>query len=47
MPKRQVSLFATGFKFPEGPVFDRKGDLFAVDVETGNISKVDEGSQRG
>jgi gluconolactonase len=40
MPNRQVSLFATGFKFPEGPVFDRKGNLFAVDVDTGNISKI-------
>ncbi len=40
MLNRQVSLVATGFKFPEGPVFDRKGNLFAVDVHTGNISKI-------
>lgn len=40
MPSRHVSLFATGFKFPEGPAFDRKGNLFIVDVDTGNISRV-------
>ena len=40
MSSRQVSLFATGFKFPEGPAFDRNGNLFVVDVETGDISKI-------
>jgi gluconolactonase len=38
MSGRKVSLFATGFKFPEGPAFDRNGDLFVVDVDTGDIS---------
>jgi gluconolactonase len=37
---RLVSLFANGFKFPEGPAFDRSGNLFAVDVDTGDISKI-------
>lgn len=37
---RQVSLFASGFKFPEGPTFDRNGVLFVVDVDTGDISKI-------
>lgn len=40
MPSRMVSLFANGFKFPEGPAFDRDGNLFVVDVETGDISKI-------
>ena len=40
MPSRQVSLFATGFKFPEGPAFDRDGNLFVVNVDTGVICKV-------
>jgi gluconolactonase len=40
MSNRQVSLLATGFKFPEGPAFDREGNLFVVNVETGVISKV-------
>jgi gluconolactonase len=40
MPSRQVSLFATGFKFPEGPAFDRDGNMFVVNVDTGVISKV-------
>jgi len=40
MMERSVSVFATGFKFPEGPVFDRDGNLFVVDVDTGEISKI-------
>ncbi len=40
MPSRQVSLFASGFQFPEGPAFDRDGNLFLVNVDTGVISKV-------
>jgi gluconolactonase len=40
MSSRQVSLFATGFKFPEGPAFDRNKNLFLVDVDTGDISKI-------
>jgi gluconolactonase len=40
MADRSVRLFASGVKFPEGPAFDRKGDLFVVNVDTGDISKV-------
>jgi gluconolactonase len=40
MIERSVSVFATGFKFPEGPAFDRNGNLFVVDVDTGAISKI-------
>ena len=40
MSGRQVSLFATGFKFPEGPAFDRNKNLFVVNVDTGDISKI-------
>lgn len=35
-----VSLFATGLRFPEGPAFDRNGNLFVVNVDTGDISKI-------
>jgi gluconolactonase len=44
MVKRSICVFATGFKFPEGPAFDRDGYLFVVDIETGDISKI---SQEG
>lgn len=40
MSGRSVSVFAAGFKFPEGPAFDRNGYLFVVDVDTGDISKI-------
>jgi gluconolactonase len=40
MPGRQVSLFATGFKFPEGPSLDRNGNLFVVSVDSGDISEI-------
>lgn len=40
MSGRSVNLFAKGFKFPEGPVFDRQGNLFIVDIETGDISRI-------
>ena len=40
MSDRSVSLFATGLKFPEGPAFDRDGNLFVVNVDTGDISKI-------
>src|SRR4030066_1478259 len=40
MSSRKVSLFATGLRFPEGPAFDRNGNLFVVNVDTGDISKI-------
>lgn len=40
MSVRQVDLFATGFKFPEGPTFDREGNLLVVDVDTGDILRI-------
>lgn len=40
MSGRHVSVFATGFKFPEGPAFDRNKNLFVVNVDTGDISKI-------
>jgi gluconolactonase len=40
MSSRKVSLFATGFKFPEGPAFDRNKNLFVVNVDTGDISRI-------
>jgi gluconolactonase len=40
MMQRSVHLFANGFKFPEGPAFDRAGNLFIVNVDTGDISAI-------
>jgi gluconolactonase len=40
MSNRSIHLFAGGFKFPEGPAFDPEGNLFVVDVKTGDISKI-------
>lgn len=40
MSKRDVTLFAKGLKFPEGPAFDRKGNLFVVNVQTADVSKI-------
>ncbi|MDP1993163.1 MAG: SMP-30/gluconolactonase/LRE family protein [Syntrophales bacterium] len=40
MVHRSVRLFADGFKFPEGPAFDRDGNLFVVNVDTGDISEI-------
>jgi gluconolactonase len=40
MSNRLVSLFAKGFRFPEGPAFDRNGNLFIVNIESGDISKI-------
>jgi gluconolactonase len=40
MSNRVVTLFAKGFKFPEGPAFDRNGNLFVVNVDTGDIFKI-------
>ena len=40
MSDRSVSLFAAGLNFPEGPAFDRNGNLFVVNVENGDISKI-------
>ncbi len=40
MSNRSVTLYATGFKHPEGPAFDRKGNLFVVNIQTADISKI-------
>src|SRR4030042_536941 len=40
MSKRNVTLFAKGLKFPEGPAFDPKGNLFVVNVQTADVSKI-------
>lgn len=40
MTSRSVTLFARGLKFPEGPAFDKKGNLFTVNIDTGDISKI-------
>jgi len=40
MPDRKVTRFATGLKFPEGPAFDRHGNLFTVNIDTADISKI-------
>lgn len=40
MADRRVRVFAAGFKFPEGPAIDRNGNLFVVDVDTGDISRI-------
>lgn len=40
MSNRSVTLFASGLKFPEGPAFDKKGNLFTVNIDTGDISKI-------
>lgn len=36
----QAVLFATGFTFPEGPVFNRDGDLYLVNFKDTVINKV-------
>ena len=46
MSQREVSIFANGFSFPEGPVFDRDGNLFVTDVDTGDIAKISPGGQK-
>jgi gluconolactonase len=40
MTNRSITLYAAGFKHPEGPAFDRKGNLFVVNTETGDISRI-------
>jgi gluconolactonase len=40
MTSRPASLYAKGFVFPEGPAFDRKGNLFVVNVDTGQIHRI-------
>lgn len=35
-----MSRVARGFQFPEGPAFDRAGDLYLVDVEAGVVARV-------
>jgi gluconolactonase len=40
MVHRSVHLLASGFKFPEGPTFNRDGNLFIVNVATGDISEI-------
>ena len=40
MSRRSVDVFATGLKFPEGPAFDRRGNLFVVNVGSGDITKI-------
>jgi gluconolactonase len=41
MPDAAVpQVFAEGFTFPEGPAFDRAGDLFVVNIPTGEITRV-------
>jgi len=48
MSNRSVTLYATGFKHPEGPAFDRNGNLFVVNIETSDILKISpEGSVPG
>lgn len=37
---REPKQFASGFEFVEGPAFDRKGNLFVVNVHGGYISKI-------
>jgi len=34
------TLFAAGLPFPEGPCFDRHGNLYVVDFGAGNISRL-------
>ncbi len=33
-------LFASGLAFPEGPCFDREGNLFVVNCRSGDISRI-------
>ncbi|MBN1847578.1 MAG: SMP-30/gluconolactonase/LRE family protein [Deltaproteobacteria bacterium] len=40
MTNRSAGVFASGFRFPEGPAFDRCGNLFVVDIDTGRVSKI-------
>jgi gluconolactonase len=36
----KVKLYASGFGFPEGPAFDRDGNLFIVNLQGGYLSKI-------
>ncbi len=40
MKARNITLFARGLKFPEGPAFDRRGNLFAVNIDSADISRI-------
>ncbi|MCY4109886.1 MAG: SMP-30/gluconolactonase/LRE family protein [Chloroflexi bacterium] len=37
----ECEVFASGFVFPEGPAFDREGNLYITDGKGGRIPKVD------
>jgi gluconolactonase len=39
------SIFAEGFNFPEGPAFDREGNLCLVNLKGGYISRIDPAGQ--
>lgn len=43
MPPARV--IATGFRFPEGPAFDRTGRLYLVNLQGGYLSRIDEGGE--
>jgi gluconolactonase len=44
MPEH-ANPFASGFKFPEGPAFDRHGNLYVVNVRANHVNKVTVGGQ--
>ena len=37
----KYEVFATGFVFPEGPAFDRNGNLYVTDGKGSRIPRVD------
>ena len=38
--KPHLNIFATGLEFPEGPCFDRDGNLYVVEIMGGQVTKI-------
>ena len=34
------TVVATGLEFPEGPAFDRSGNLYVTEIQGGQISRI-------
>jgi gluconolactonase len=39
-------VIAEGLVFPEGPAFDRAGNLYAVELRAGQVSRIAPGGRR-
>ncbi|HUT77075.1 MAG TPA: SMP-30/gluconolactonase/LRE family protein, partial [Polyangia bacterium] len=43
MTKARVEVLADGLAFPEGPAFSPRGELWFVEIEAGNIVRLEDG----